>query len=53
MAHSWTSSGIDELFFIELRLSTAIVWQIGQSWAETTVLYKLTQGKIDPQQYQC
>ena len=45
----WTSS-IDELFFIELRLFVAIVWYIAQSWVETTVLYKLTQGKIDPQQ---
>ena len=46
----WTSS-VYELFFIELRSCAAKVWHIGQSWAEATVLYKLTQGKIDPQQH--
>ena len=45
----WTSS-IGELFFIEQRLSAAIVWYVGQSWAEATVLYKFTRGKIYPQQ---
>ena len=45
----WTSS-IGRLFFIEQRLSAAKVWQVGQSWAETTVLYKFTWGKMDPQQ---
>ena len=44
----WTSS-ISELFFIEQRLSAAKVWQVGQSWAETTVLYKFTRGKMDLQ----
>ena len=29
----WTSS-IYELFFIELRLSAAKVWHVGQSWTE-------------------
>ena len=45
----WTSN-IYELFFIEQRLSAAIVWYVGQSWAEATVLYKFTRGKIYPQQ---
>ena len=44
----WTSS-IGELFFIEQRLSAAKVWQVGQSWVETTVLYKFTRGKMDLQ----
>ena len=44
----WTSS-IDELFFIEQRLCAAKVWHVGQSWVETTVLYKFTRGKMDLQ----
>ena len=40
-----------ELFFIEQRLSAAKVWQVGQSWVETTVLYKFTRGKMDLQHH--
>ena len=47
--HLWTSS-TGELFFIEQRLSAAIVQHIGQSWVEATALYKLPRGKIDPHQ---
>ena len=45
----WTSS-IYELFFIELRLSAAKVWHVGQSWTEATELSNFTRGKMDLQQ---
>ena len=50
LLYLWTSS-IDELFFIELRLSTAKVWHIEQSWTEATELSNFTRGKMDLQQH--
>ena len=43
------TSNIDELFFIELRLSAAKVWHVGQSWTKATELSNFTRGKMDLQ----
>ena len=48
--HLWTSS-IDEVFFIELQLSAAKIWHVGQSWTKATELPNFMRGKMDVQQH--
>ena len=46
-----STSSVNELLYIEQRLSTAKVWYIGQSWTEATEHSKFRRGKMDLQHH--